>query len=269
MKIKDKIVVVTGGADGIGKALCERFHKEGAAGIVVADHGSTIVNAATSVGADRKRNILTVAIDARTGEQRWSASFDGKAGKNDRAVGIARCGGVEGGRQQRRQLVAHESPSSSGARRASGWKTTSAMYQLSPITNPRSKRASVRGEMMVRARFIPIVYQFFVVNIALFWLLLSAGIATVTVARVFFVWVSVFNLFAVAVFWSFMADLFHKGAFQGATKSEAYFVRCDASTTTPLDQEKGIVNLIVGFAPLKPAEFLVISIQQIPARLEV
>jgi len=59
-----------------------------------------------------------------------------------------------------------------------------------------------------RARFIPIVYQFFVVNLALFWLLLSAGIATVTVARVFFVWVSVFNLFAVAVFWSFMADLF-------------------------------------------------------------
>ena len=59
-----------------------------------------------------------------------------------------------------------------------------------------------------RARFIPIVYQLFVVNIALFWLLLSAGIATVTVARVFFVWVSVFNLFAVAVFWSFMADLF-------------------------------------------------------------
>ena len=59
-----------------------------------------------------------------------------------------------------------------------------------------------------RARFIPIVYQFFVVNIALFWLLLSAGIATVTVARIFFVWVSVFNLFAVAVFWSFMADLF-------------------------------------------------------------
>src|SRR6202047_5164086 len=59
-----------------------------------------------------------------------------------------------------------------------------------------------------RARFIPVVYHFFVANLALFWLLLSAGIATVTVARVFFVWVSVFNLFAVAVFWSFMADLF-------------------------------------------------------------
>src|SRR5205814_5407630 len=59
-----------------------------------------------------------------------------------------------------------------------------------------------------RARFVPLVYQFFVANLALFWLLLTFGVATVTVARVFFVWVSVFNLFAVAVFWSFMADLF-------------------------------------------------------------
>jgi ATP:ADP antiporter, AAA family len=59
-----------------------------------------------------------------------------------------------------------------------------------------------------RAQFIPVVYHFFVANLALFWLLLSLGIAPVMVARVFFVWVSVFNLFAVAVFWSFMADLF-------------------------------------------------------------
>src|ERR1700733_4343376 len=59
-----------------------------------------------------------------------------------------------------------------------------------------------------RARFIPIVYHFFVINLVLFWLFLTLGIATVIVARVFFVWVSVFNLFAVAVFWSFMADLF-------------------------------------------------------------
>jgi ATP:ADP antiporter, AAA family len=59
-----------------------------------------------------------------------------------------------------------------------------------------------------RARFIPIVYHFFVANVALFWLLLTLDIAPVIVARVFFVWVSVFNLFAVAVFWSFMADLF-------------------------------------------------------------
>ena len=61
---------------------------------------------------------------------------------------------------------------------------------------------------MTRARFIPVVYHFFVANLALFWLLLTADVATVIVARVFFVWVSVFNLFAVAVFWSFMADLF-------------------------------------------------------------
>jgi AAA family ATP:ADP antiporter len=59
-----------------------------------------------------------------------------------------------------------------------------------------------------RARFIPIVYHFLVANVALFWLLLTLDIAPVIVARVFFVWVSVFNLFAVAVFWSFMADLF-------------------------------------------------------------
>jgi AAA family ATP:ADP antiporter len=59
-----------------------------------------------------------------------------------------------------------------------------------------------------RARFIPIVYHFFVFNLVLFWGLLSLGIETAIIARVFFVWVSVFNLFAVAVFWSFMADLF-------------------------------------------------------------
>src|SRR5499426_334572 len=62
---------------------------------------------------------------------------------------------------------------------------------------------------VTRARFIPVVYHFFVANLALFWLLLTAGVATVIVARVFFVWVSVFNLFAVAVFWSFMADVFN------------------------------------------------------------
>ena len=58
-----------------------------------------------------------------------------------------------------------------------------------------------------RRRFIPLVYHFFVANIAIFWALLFAGIDTPAVARVFFVWISVFNLFAVSVFWSFMADL--------------------------------------------------------------
>jgi AAA family ATP:ADP antiporter len=59
-----------------------------------------------------------------------------------------------------------------------------------------------------RRRFIPLVYHFFVANIAIFWLLLTLGVAREDVARVFFVWISVFNLFAVSVFWSFMADVF-------------------------------------------------------------
>jgi ATP:ADP antiporter, AAA family len=59
-----------------------------------------------------------------------------------------------------------------------------------------------------RARFIPIVNHFFVVNLALFWLFLTLQIDTALVARMFYVWVAVFSLFSVAVFWSFMADLF-------------------------------------------------------------
>src|SRR5689334_1545132 len=59
-----------------------------------------------------------------------------------------------------------------------------------------------------RARFIPIVNHFFVFNLALFWLFLTLQINTALVARMFYVWVAVFSLFSVAVFWSFMADLF-------------------------------------------------------------
>ena len=57
-----------------------------------------------------------------------------------------------------------------------------------------------------RRRFIPLVFHFFVANIAIFWLLLTFDVGRIHVARVFFVWISVFNLFAVSVFWSFMAD---------------------------------------------------------------
>jgi len=59
-----------------------------------------------------------------------------------------------------------------------------------------------------RRRFIPLVYHFFVLNIAVFWLLLTFDVGRQHVAWIFFVWISVFNLFAVSVFWSFMADLF-------------------------------------------------------------
>jgi phage tail sheath protein FI len=62
---------------------------------------------------------------------------------------------------------------------------------------------------------------------------------------------------------AFMNGLFRQGAFQGTTPAEAYFVKCDKETTTQADRNLGIVNILVGFAPLKPAEFVVIAIQQI------
>lgn len=62
---------------------------------------------------------------------------------------------------------------------------------------------------------------------------------------------------------SFMQRLFLQGAFQGASPRDAYFVKCDRETTTQDDIDQGIVNILVGFAPLKPAEFVIIRIQQI------
>jgi AAA family ATP:ADP antiporter len=59
-----------------------------------------------------------------------------------------------------------------------------------------------------RRRFIPLVYHFFVANLAIFWALLTFDVERQLVARIFFVWISVFVLFAVSVFWSFMADLY-------------------------------------------------------------
>lgn len=61
---------------------------------------------------------------------------------------------------------------------------------------------------------------------------------------------------------SFMMTLFRRGAFQGATPSQAFFVKCDSETTTQDDINLGIVNVLVGFAPLKPAEFVVVKISQ-------
>lgn len=62
---------------------------------------------------------------------------------------------------------------------------------------------------------------------------------------------------------AFMQQLFRQGAFQGGSASEAYFVKCDAETTTPADRDRGVVNVVVGFAPLKPAEFVIIKLQQL------
>jgi phage tail sheath protein FI len=62
---------------------------------------------------------------------------------------------------------------------------------------------------------------------------------------------------------AFMHGLFLQGAFAGQTRREAYFVKCDKETTTETDTNLGIVNIVVGFAPLKPAEFVVIKLQQL------
>jgi phage tail sheath protein FI len=67
---------------------------------------------------------------------------------------------------------------------------------------------------------------------------------------------------------AFMQNLFRQGAFQGKTPREAYFVKCDKETTTQNDINLGIVNILVGFAPLKPAEFVVLKIQQMAGQIE-
>jgi len=67
---------------------------------------------------------------------------------------------------------------------------------------------------------------------------------------------------------AFMQNLFRQGAFQGRTPRDAYFVKCDGETTTQNDINLGVVNILVGFAPLKPAEFVVIRIQQMAGQIE-
>lgn len=92
-----------------------------------------------------------------------------------------------------------------------------------------------------------------------------------------FLRVSIFNGIQWAVFqpndeplWSqlrlnlnaFMTTLFRRGAFQGSTPADAFFVKVDSETTTQADIDNGVVNVLVGFAPLKPAEFVVVKISQ-------
>jgi hypothetical protein len=67
---------------------------------------------------------------------------------------------------------------------------------------------------------------------------------------------------------AFMHTLFRQGAFAGKTPNEAYFVKCDTETTTQDDVNRGVVNVLVGFAPLKPAEFVIIQIQQMAGQIQ-
>src|SRR6266568_3125725 len=103
-----------------------------------------------------------------------------------------------------------------------------------------------------RVRFIPIVYHFFVANLVVFWVLLTFDVEKVIVARVFFVWASVFNLFAVAVFWSFMADLFT--AEQG--KRLFGFIGAGGTAGALL----GPIVTILLSAPLGPTNLLIAAI---------
>jgi phage tail sheath protein FI len=66
---------------------------------------------------------------------------------------------------------------------------------------------------------------------------------------------------------AFMQNLFRQGAFQGTSPRDAYFVKCDRETTTQNDINLGVVNIVVGFAPLKPAEFVVIKLQQMAGQI--
>jgi ATP:ADP antiporter, AAA family len=119
-----------------------------------------------------------------------------------------------------------------------------------------------------RIKFIPIVYHFFVANLLLFWGLLTFGVGEVVVARVFFVWVSVFNLFAVAVFWSFMADLFSaeqgKRLFgfigAGGTAGALFGPVITIGLSAPL----GAVNLLIAAAMfLEAAVFCVYRLERV------
>ena len=105
-----------------------------------------------------------------------------------------------------------------------------------------------------RRRFIPLVYHFFVANLALFWLLLTLGVEREIVARVFFVWISVFVLFAVSVFWSFMADLYRseqaKRLYGFIAAGGSAGALAGPAITIGLAQAIGVVNLLAVAAVL-------------------
>ncbi|GHJ35087.1 phage tail sheath C-terminal domain-containing protein [Streptomyces sp. TS71-3] len=68
---------------------------------------------------------------------------------------------------------------------------------------------------------------------------------------------------------AYLNNLFRQGAFKGTTPREAYFVKCDKDTTTDEDLANGVVNVLVGIAPVKPAEFVVVKIQQLAGQFQL
>lgn len=67
---------------------------------------------------------------------------------------------------------------------------------------------------------------------------------------------------------AFLLGLYRQGAFAGATADQSFHVQCDSTTTTPADVDNGVVNIVVGFAPLKPAEFVVVQITQLAGQTQ-
>jgi len=114
-----------------------------------------------------------------------------------------------------------------------------------------------------RKRFIPIVYHFFALNIVVFWVLLAMDVERVVVARVFFVWISVFNLFAVSVFWSFMADVFRaeqsKRLYGFIAAGGSAGALLGPTVTVALAQPLGPVNLLLIAALLLELAVLCVS----------
>lgn len=68
---------------------------------------------------------------------------------------------------------------------------------------------------------------------------------------------------------AYLNDLFRQGAFQGSTPREAYFVKCDKDTTTAADVARGVVNVVIGIAPVRPAEFVIVKIQQVAGQFDL
>lgn len=100
-----------------------------------------------------------------------------------------------------------------------------------------------------RAQFLPWIYLFFGAQLIAFWALFTAQEDDSATARVFFVWVSVFNLFVISVFWSFMADLFNKEQgkrlFAFITAGASVGAMSGSAITSFLAESVGEVNLLL------------------------
>jgi len=124
------------------------------------------------------------------------------------------------------------------------------------ITAPLQAAVAAR---LPRSRFVPVIYLFLVANMLVFWLLMKAGVSPVTVARAFFVWITVFSVFTVSVFWSFQADLYSSEqskrlfGFIGAGGSVGAII--GPMITRTLVEPIGIANLL-----LVASGFLIASI---------